>query len=163
MNRKRLAIPWILSGITVIVCSALAVVIVVRDRDAGKQPASQNTRETSSRNFQDFSDYEGFCKGYYMRADSGVPFFLNVENSENSLFNLDTEDDTMFSELMNGDFIMLASDNEIPASDPSVLWVYKCVRVEKGTKARKSLPEIQEAIKEQEERFGYTFENYWRE
>lgn len=36
MNRKRLAIPWILSGITVIVCSALAVVIVVRDRDAGK-------------------------------------------------------------------------------------------------------------------------------
>ena len=163
MNRKRLAIPWILSGITVIVCSALAVVIVVRDRDAGKQPASQNTRETSSPNFQDFSDYEGFCKGYYMRADSGVPFFLNVENSENSLFNLDTEDDIMFSGLMNGDFIMLATDNEIPASDPSVLWVYKCVRVEKSTEDRKSLPEIQEAIKEQEERFGYTFENYWRE
>ena len=146
MNRKRLAIPWILSGITVIVCSALAVVIVVRDRDAGKQPASQNTRETSSPNFQDFSDYEGFCKGYYMRADSGVPFFLNVENSENSLFNLDTEDDIMFSGLMNGDFIMLATDNEIPASDPSVLWVYKCVRVEKSTEDRKSLPEIQEAI-----------------
>ena len=81
-----------------------------------------------------------------MRADSGVPFFLNVENSENSLINLDTEDDTMFSELMNGDFIMLASDNEIPASDPSVLWVYKCVRVEKSTEDRKSLPEIQEAI-----------------
>ena len=81
-----------------------------------------------------------------MRADSGVPFFLNVENSENSLFNLDTEDDIMFSGLMNGDFIMLATDNEIPASDPSVLWVYKCVRVEKSTEDRKSLPEIQEAI-----------------
>ena len=98
-----------------------------------------------------------------MRADSGVPFFLNVENSENSLFNLDTEDDIIFSGLMNGDFIMLATDNEIPASDPSVLWVYKCVRVEKSTEDRKSLPEIQEAIKEQEERFGYTFEDYWRE
>ena len=71
---------------------------------------------------------------------------MNVENSENSLFNLDTEDDIMFSGLMNGDFIMLASDNEIPASDPSVLWVYKCVRVEKSTEDRKSLPEIQEAI-----------------
>ena len=81
-----------------------------------------------------------------MRADSGVPFFLDVENSENSLFNLDTEDDIMFSGLMNGDFIMLATDNEIPASDPSVLWVYKCVRVEKSTEDRKSLPEIQEAI-----------------
>ena len=88
---------------------------------------------------------------------------MNVENSENSLFNLDTEDDIMFSGLMNGDFIMLATDNEIPASDPSVLWVYKCVRVEKSTEDRKSLPEIQEAIKEQEERFGYTFEDYWRE
>ncbi len=71
---------------------------------------------------------------------------MNVENSENSLFNLDTEDDIMFSGLMNGDFIMLATDNEIPASDPSVLWVYKCVRVEKSTEDRKSLPEIQEAI-----------------
>ncbi len=88
---------------------------------------------------------------------------MNVENSENSLFNLDTEDDIIFSGLMNGDFIMLATDNEIPASDPSVLWVYKCVRVEKSTEDRKSLPEIQEAIKEQEERFGYTFEDYWRE
>ena len=63
MSRKKLAVPWILFGITAIVCIALAVVIVARDKEADEQPASQNATENSSPSFQDYSDYENICKG----------------------------------------------------------------------------------------------------
>ena len=44
MSRKKLAVPWILFGITAIVCIALTVIIVVQDKEPSEQPASQNTR-----------------------------------------------------------------------------------------------------------------------
>ena len=98
-----------------------------------------------------------------MREDRGGSFILDVENNENFLIQMDTEDDEMFSEFMNGDVIMIATDNEMVTTLPPVIWVYQCMRIEKGTKERKSLPEIQEAVKELEEELGYTFEDYWRE
>ena len=163
MSGKKLAVPWILLGIMVIVCIALAVFIVIRDKETGEQPVSQNVTEDSSPNFQDYSDYESICKGYYMREDRGGSFILDVENNENFLIQMNTEDDEMFSEFMNGDVIMIATDNEMVTTLPPVIWVYQCMRIEKGTKERKSLPEIQEAVKELEEELGYTFEDYWRE
>lgn len=163
MNRKRLAVPWMLFGIVTIACIFLAIVIMVQDKEAGEQPASQNAMEDSSPNFQDYSGYGSTSRGYYMRDDAGSSFILLEGNGENDLTRLDTEDETMFSELMNSDVIIFATDEAMDASYPPVMWVYKCVRIEKGTKDRKSLPEIQEAIKGQEEEFGYTFEDYWRE
>ena len=163
MSGKKLAVPWILLGIMVIVCIALAVFIVIRDKETGEQPVSQNVTEDSSPNFQDYSDYGSISRGYYMRADSGASFIFLEGDSENDLTGLHTKDDMMFSELMNGDVIIFATDEVMDASYPPTMWVYKCVRIEKGTKDRKSLPEIQEAIKEQEEEFGYTFEDNWRE
>ena len=163
MSRKKLAVPWMLFSITAIVCIALTVIIVVQDKEPGEQPANQNTTENSSPNFQDYSDYGSISRGYYMRADSGASFIFLEGDSENDLTGLHTKDDMMFSELMNGDVIIFATDEVMDASYPPTMWVYKCVRIDKGTKDRKSLPEIQEAIKGQEEEFGYTFEDNWRE
>ena len=162
MSRKKLAVPWILFGITAIVCIALAVVLVVRDKEAGEQPASQNVTEGGSPNFQDYSDYGSIDRGYYMRDDDGSSFIVLGENGKDGLFMLHTEDKTMFSELMNGDVIIIATDEEAAASFPGVTGAYQCMRIEKGAGDRSFLSGCQEELEELAE-MGYTFEDYWCE
>ena len=161
MNRTKLAVPWILFGITVIVCIALAVVIVIRDKEAGEQPIGQNAGENSNPNFQDYSDYDDISRGYYVRADSGSSFIVLGENGEGGLVMLHTEDETMFSELMNGDVIIAATDKDMDASFPGVTGVYQCVRIEINRGDREFLSEAQEELEELAE-LGYTFEDNWR-
>ena len=158
MSRKKLAVPWILFGITAIACIVLVIFIAVQDKKADKQASIQKTEEGSSPNFQDYSDYH-IVKGYYMRTDSGIPFFLE-ENSD-GLIKLLTEDESMFSELMNGDVIMLAMDETITASFPGSVGAYKCILIERGTGDRDFLSKGQEELEELAE-YGYTFEENWR-
>ena len=160
MSRKKLAVPWIMFGITAIACIVLVIFIAVQDKETGKQASIQNAEEGSSPNFQDYSDH---CttKGYYMRTDSGCPFiFIEGENS-GEFIKLVTEDESMFSELMNGDVIMLAMDEGIAASFPSSTGAYKCILIEKGTGDRGFLSKDQEELEELAE-YGYTFEENWR-
>ena len=158
MSRKKLAVPWILFGITAIACIVLVIFIAVQGKETGKQASSQNAEENSSPNFQDYSDYH-IVKGYYMRTDGGIPFFL--EEDSDRLVKLLTEDELMFSELMNGDVIMLAMDEVILTSFPGRTGAYKCICIEKSTGDRKFLSERQEELEKLAE-LGYTFEDYWR-
>ena len=159
MSRKKLAVPWILFGITAIACIVLVIFIAVQDKEAGKQASIQNAEEDSSPNFQDYSDYGGLDKGYYMRTDGGDSFFMG-ENSGGFTM-LVTEDESMFSELMNGDVIMLAMDEVILTSFPGRTGAYKCICIEKSTGDRKFLSECQEELEELA-KYGYTFEDCWR-
>ena len=162
MSRKKLAVPWILFGITAIASVILVLVIAVRDGNASKQQLSiQNADGESSPNFQDYSKYYA-RKGYYMRDDDGSSFIVLGENGKDGLFMLHTEDKTMFSELMNGDVIIIATDEEATASFPGVTGAYQCMRIEKGTGDRSFLSGCQEELEELAE-MGYTFEDYWRE
>ncbi len=162
MSRKKLSVPWILFGITGIVCIALAIFIVLQEKEAGEQPAGQNATEDSSPNFQDYSDYDNIDRGYYMRDDNGSSFIVLGENGEGGLVMLHTEDEMMFSELMNGDVIIVATDEEMLLSFPGVTGAYQCMRIEKGTGDRSFLSGCQEELEELAE-MGYTFEDYWRE
>ena len=154
MSRKKLAVPWILFGITAIACIVLVIFIAVQD----KQASIPKAEEDSSPNFQDYSDYH-IVKGYYMRTDGGIPFFL--EEDSDRLVKLLTEDELMFSELMNGDVIILAMDEVVLASFPGRTGAYKCICIEKSTGDRKFLSERQEELEKLAE-LGYTFEDYWR-
>jgi hypothetical protein len=160
MGRKKLAVPWILFGITAIAFVILVLVIAVRDGNASKQQLSiQNADGDSSPNFQDYSKYYA-RKGYYMRDDGGVSFIL--EESGEGLITLGTEDEMMFSELKNGDVIIVASDSGVDDSLPPATGAYQCMRIEKGTGDRSFLSGCQEELEELAE-MGYTFEDYWRE
>ena len=96
-----------------------------------------------------------------MRADSGSSFIVLGENGEGGLVMLHTEDETMFSELMNGDVIIAATDKDMDASFPGVTGVYQCVRIEINRGDREFLFEAQEELEELAE-LGYTFEDNWR-
>ena len=79
MGRKKLAVPWILFGITAIAFVILVLVIAVRDGNASKQQLSiQNADGDSSPNFQDYSKYYA-RKGYYMRDDGGVSLYAYTD------------------------------------------------------------------------------------
>ena len=134
------------------------IFIAVQDKETGKQASSQNAEENSSQNFRDYSDYH-IVKGDYMRTDGGGSFILQEDSD--SLVKLLTEDELMFSELMNGDVIMLAMDEGIAASFPSSTGAYKCILIEKGTGDRGFLSKDQEELEELAE-YGYTFEDCWR-
>lgn len=162
MSRKKLAVPWILFGIAAIVCIVLVVLIVVRDKEVGEQTVSQNIEEGSSPNFQDYSDYDNIDRGYYMREDGGDSFIVLGENGGSGLCMLHTEDEMMFSELMNGDIIIVATDEVAIATFPGETGAYQCMRIEKGTGDRSFLSGCQEELEELAE-MGYTFEDYWRE
>ena len=159
MNRKKLAVPWILFGITAIACIVLVIFIAVQDKKADKQASIQNAEEDSSPNFQDYSDYGGLDKGYYMRTDGGDSFFMG-ENSGGFTM-LVTEDESMFSELMNGDVVMVAVDEVMNTAFPGTIGAYKCILIERGTGDRGFLSKGQEELEELAE-YGYTFEDYWR-
>ena len=161
MSRKKLSVPWILFGFTGIVCIALAIFIVLQDKEAGEQPVGQNATEDSSPNFQDYSDYDNIDRGYYMRDDNGSSFIVLGENGEGGLVMLHKEDETMFSELMNGDVIIAATDKDMDASFPGVTGVYQCGRIEINRGDREFLSEAQEELEELAE-LGYTFEDNWR-
>ncbi len=94
-----------------------------------------------------------------MRTDGGGSFILQEDSD--SLVKLLTEDELMFSELMNGDVIMLAMDEVILTSFPGRTGAYKCICIEKSTGDRKFLSECQEELEELAE-YGYTFEDCWR-
>ena len=134
------------------------IFIAVQDKETGKQASSQNAEENSSQNFRDYSDYH-IVKGDYMRTDGGGSFILQEDSD--SLVKLLTEDELMFSELMNGDVIMLAMDEVILTSFPGRTGAYKCICIEKSTGDRKFLSECQEELEELAE-YGYTFEDCWR-
>ncbi len=160
MSRKKLAVPWIMFGITAIACIVLVIFIAVQDKETGKQASIQNAEEgNSSPNFQDYSNHFA-RKGYYMRSDTGTSFILDEEN-DMGLISLNTEDHTMFSELKNGDVIIVASDSGVEDSLPCSTGAYQCMRIEKGMGDREFLSEYQEELEELAE-LGYTFEENWR-
>ena len=95
-----------------------------------------------------------------MRSDTGTSFILDEEN-DMGLISLNTEDHTMFSELKNGDVIIVASDSGVEDSLPCSTGAYQCMRIEKGMGDREFLSEYQEELEELAE-LGYTFEENWR-
>lgn len=159
MDSKKLAVPWMLFSITAIACIVLILFIVVRDENTSEQQLStQNAEEKSSPNFQDYSKYYA-RKGYYMREDGGFSFIL--EESGEGFLRLNTEDDMIFSELKNGDVVIVASDSGVEDSFPAVTGAYQCVRIEINKGDREFLSEAQEELEELAE-LGYTFEDNWR-
>ena len=159
MDKKKSVIMWVSLCIAVVICFVLAMYIVNGDKNSAEN-ANLNASKDSNTDFLDYSDYY-VRTGYFLKEDGGKPFLLE-KDGEDCPIKLHPMNDAMFSELMSGDFVMVASDSGMDASFPPSTGAYACVLLKKCTENTKSLPEIQEALSGEMEELGWTFEKNWR-